>query len=785
MEQSYPHLMIKREDLVNEKRVGSVHIPAPPDDPAAHACSLGNRLKQAMQQTDADLGGFDDRRLFRFEVTKGFNPDDLKRISPENAADIELVSQEAETVVVAFVSRVALASFEARLASLARGEDVTYKQVLYALQGVDGWSIKDRTGWALRRDGMPDTEPFMLDLELWPVEGSPKERDDLWDAFSAWLVQSEVEVLDSVKQPGLLLRRVRCNCSQAELLLRHRDVRMVDLPPQFGLDLRLLATDIQSLPAVPPTPDGAPGVAVLDSGLVTGHPLLKPAVGEAKSFLPGHGPEDENGHGTLVAGLALYGDVAETLKSGGFVPQLQLYSGRILDGNNENATGFVENHIAEAVRYFRDRYGCRVFNLSFGDRNKPYLGGHLRGLALTLDRLSRDLGILFVVSAGNVPGNQLHGLAWKDEYPSYLSSENWALIDPGTALNALTVGSLARFDQTQASGRYPSDPAEIPLARRDQPSPFTRHGPSVGGAIKPDLVAYGGNWALNTRGAANYLVTSGLGEFSTHWGFAGGKLFATDAGTSFAAPHVAHLAARILIARPDATADLLRALLLAHADIPGATTKLITDADTCRSVAGYGKIDPRALFLSLQNEVSLVAGETIENKRHHFYEIPIPADFLSPGRRDREIVVALAYTPVVRSTRIAYRATRIEFKLVAGLDIDHVSKMFSRATNKDEHENIPELASPDCAGKVRGKGTAQKATWCFRQLNGNARLRTKKLFVVVTRNDYPWGEAVSSTKEHYALVVCLRDRQNESARLYTQLQSRLQARQAVRARVRG
>jgi hypothetical protein len=780
MDESYSHLTLEREVPVTEKRKGGNPRPIAPGDPAAHARGLKARVEDALQQTDGDLGGFDDRRLFRFEVNKGFNPDDLRHVSP----DIEFVSQEADTVVVAFVTKAALDSFEARLVSMAQGNAVSYKQVIYALQGIDGWSADDRTGWALRRQGMPTTEPFVLDLELWPVDARPAERIALWDAFRAWLVENGIEALDGVRQPGLLLQRVRCTRVQAERLLRHRDVRTVDLPPRYGLDLSVLTTDIQEIPPVPSPPEDAPGIAVLDSGLATGHPLLAPAVGDVESFLPGHGPDDEHGHGTHVAGLALYGDVQEVLESGAFVPELRLFSGRILDRNNENETGFVENQVADAVRHFHGQYGCRVFNLSFGDRNKPYLGGHVRGLALTLDTLSREFGVLFIVSTGNVSGDQLTDLAWKNDYPGYLWSAHWTLIDPATALNALTVGSIARFDRSYASGRDTNDPSEVPLARRDQLSPFTRHGPSVGGAVKPEVVAYGGNWALNTRGGANYLVGQGLGEVSTNLGFAGGNLFAADSGTSFSAPHVAHLAARMLGERPDASSDLLRALLLAHASVPPATSALIPQPETCRSVAGYGQIDRLALFRSVENDVSLVAVETIANKRHHFYEIPVPDDFLSSGRRVREIAIALAYTPAVRSTRVAYKASRIDFKLVAGSSIDDVSKMFSRATDKDDYENIAELKTPDCSAQVRGKGTVQKATWRFRQINERSILKTKRLFVVITRSDYPWGEALSLTEEHYALVICLRDRANESARLYTQIRSRLRVRQAGRAKVR-
>lgn len=352
-------------------------------------------------------------------------------------------------------------------------------------------------------------------------------------------------------------------------------------------------------------------------------------------------------------------------------------------------------------------------------------------------------------------------------------------MDPAPALNVLTVGSLARYDNSFSSQRYPNDPAQTPVARRNQPSPFTRCGPSVAGAVKPDLVAYGGNWAINTRAGANYLAVGGLGELSTHMDFSLGRLLAEDSGTSMAAPHVAHLAAGILAEYPKADANLIRALVLAHASLPE-TCRTSLDHELLRRVCGYGQCDLRGLFRSLENEVTLVARAGIPNKSHHFYEIPVPDEFVSHGRRLREIRVSLAHTPYVRSTRIAYKASRIDFRVVAAPDLNKVVTMFNKATEKDDYENIAELKTPDVSGRQRGKGTAQAATWRYDQFTDRSVLRNNKLFVVVTRNDHPWGEARSATEEAYALVVCLSDRQNAQARLYSVLQARLQQRARVR-----
>jgi len=107
--------------------------------------------------------------------------------------------------------------------------------------------------------------------------------------------------------------------------------------------------------------------------------------------------------------------------------------------------------------------------------------------------------------------------------------------------------------------------------------------------------------------------------------------------------------------------------------------------------------------------------------------------------------------------------------------------MFNRATPKDEYKSIPELSGASLGSTIRSKGTVQNATWCFRQFNARSKLRNQRLFVVVTRNDQPWGEGLTNIEEPYALAVCFRDRENESARLFTQIRNRLQER--VRARV--
>lgn len=782
MEDTYPHLTIQRESPVNEIRPKRPPKLKAPSDVRGHGQGLLQKLVNAKEQSAGDVGGFDDRKLFRFTVQKGFNPENLRKISKE----IEFVSQEDETVVIGFATNAALAQFEARLSTMVSGGDVTNKQVIYALQSIDGWSAEDRKGWALKKHGFPESDEFLIDVELWPLEDNHHGRDQEWARFEEWLKRQGIEKKDQVKQPGLTLYRVLCTRDQAELLLRHRDVRSVDLPPSFGLERSVIFQDIQNFPEIPDPGENAPGIVVLDSGLATGHPLLGSAIGDAQSFLPGEGAHDENGHGTHVAGLALYGDFERHVRNGDFVPNLRLFSGRVLDKNN-NATGFVENHIEKAVRYFVEQYGCRIFNLSLGDANKPYNGGHLKGLSVTLDTLSRELNVLFVVSSGNhcIGEESPDGLEWRNNYPNYLLDDAWRIVDPAPALNVLTVGSLARHNQSWNSQTYTHDPSELPIAQPEQPSPFTRGGCSVDGAIKPELLAHGGNWAINTRANHSLLErVAGLGVVSTNNQFTKGHPFSVDIGTSMAAPQVAHLAASILREYPDADANFIRALLCLNAVMPEASQELINQNKAFRKVCGYGQVNEATLHRSLENAVTLITGGAIENKRHHFYETPIPEEFVSGGkRRLREIAVALAYTPPVRSTRVKYRATRIDFRLVTAPDLQHVTTMFNKATEKDDYENIPELKGATIGKQARSKGTVQADFWRFRQFNAKSKLRKQKLFVVVTRNDFPWGESLCDTEEKYSLVVSLRDQENEEARLYSRVKMQLEARLPLRVKV--
>lgn len=774
----YEHLCFSRETpLTDRHRRRDLRHGYRPQNPRQFGERMNRQFVEARERIrHEEIGGYDERLLLKIRIREGERLPELEALP-----GVEVVSQEDQHVLLAFMDEQAVREVESRLTSLARDGKATRAQLFYALEAFDHWTADDRKGPALRQFGWPDAEPFLLDIELWPEERGDK-REAMANAFALMLEKHKIDITDRVLQPSLLMFRLRCSRRFAETtLLQHRDVRMVDLPAHAGVSVQLLMTDINTLPAPVPPGETAPCIAVLDSGTTTNHPLLQPAVGDAQGFLPPHRHAEDNRpwHGTFVSGLAVYGDVADQLRSGRFTPELTLISGKVFEDDGTDQTHFVENAVEEAVRSFHEQYGCRVFNLSYGDLNKVYDGRHVRGLAYTLDRLSRELGVLFVVPTGNLRLQDLPDNP-RDAFPNYLLDESSRLLDPATALNALTVGGIVRMTATRDAQRNPHAIDDIPIAVEGQPFPLTRCGPSVNQAIKPDVVEEAGNVAVMR--ATGRIRHQGLGLLSLNGGFADGPPFAEDIGTSYAAPKVANRAARLLRTLPDASQNLLRALIGVHSRWPAAADHLFETLenrerkDRLARLYGYGLTDDTALFESLDNVVTLYAEDRIENDRCQFYELPIPDAFWSGGRRTRHISVALAYTPDVRTTRLDYRMTRLWFTLVTAGSLDEVEEAFTR----NREEGMGERQTNRwISNNARKNGTLQVSRWDF----GGPLADGQRIFVVITRQDSPWSTAKETT-EPYALAVVLDDRENNQAQLYAQVRDRLQERARARTRTR-
>ncbi|MDD2037498.1 S8 family peptidase [Pseudomonas putida] len=797
---TYKHLSFERENLDNARRTKNPPKFAKRGDLHGHGQKLNGYFATAagiarQQIKSAENSPF----VLKLQYDGAMTFENLQKHG------LEFISQEGKQVCVVFATEQGLAVFQDHLNKLGvLGQTVSYKQILEAIEGIDAWSAEDRKSWALRHLGLPEGEGFKLDVELWPhyVMNHPA-RIRLITGFEKWLEEAGIQTIHKLNYDSLVMYRVQASPAQANLLLNHSDVRLVDRIPQTGISYAQLNRDIAKVPGdIPqPAPDAA-RICILDSGINTNHPLLRSAIAESESFVEDQDASDEVGHGTAVAGIALYGDVEACDRSNYWRPEFWLYNGKVMRKCPDTQNPIYDEHtveatLTEAVEYFVG-LGCRIFNLSLGNSNAPYDGNHVRGLAYILDVLARKHNVLFVVSTGNFMGSSDPAVpinSWREEYPEYLLHESSVIIDPAPAMNVLTVGSIARHDATVDSQRYP-EIHQLAPSNENQPSPFTRHGPSVKGALKPELVAHGGNLAcpVHFRNSQWKTEMRGLGVLTLNYQFQGNTLFKEICGTSFSAPYITYLAGRLLNEYPDASANLLRAMLVNHASLPSEVETTFPDEmrkgykgnkatynrEISRDVAGYGQVNESDLFRSSDHCVVLMCEETIEKDACQFFELPLPASYLRKSRGLRELSVTLAYSPAVRTTRLDYLATQISYRLVKGKSLDEVQAHFNK-DNQDEAEtrNDDAATNRDISAQLRSRGTVQSSKWTFKQRNPE-----EKWFVVVIRQDREWNHPDVLAEEPYALVVTVSDRDNEQAQLYTEIQATLALQLQVREEAR-
>lgn len=190
----------------------------------------------------------------------------------------------------------------------------------------------------------------------------------------------------------------------------------------------------------------APHICLLDTGVNRGHPLLGPAISSADlhTIQPAWGPQDAEGHGTQMAGLALFGDLTESLTT--TLPvyiRHRLESVKLLPQNGANQGELYGNLTIEAVGRpeVTEPHRQRVFSMAITtkdsrDRGRP------SAWSAALDSLACDAmeeGLtprLIVVCGGNV---EISG--WGD-YPH--SNQTDGIHDPGQSWNAITVGAYTQ-----------------------------------------------------------------------------------------------------------------------------------------------------------------------------------------------------------------------------------------------------------------------------------------------------------------------------------------------------
>ena len=298
--------------------------------------------------------------------------------------------------------------------------------------------------------------------------------------------------------------------------------------------------------------------AVMDSGIQKDHlhfqkhSNIDASSAWHKDFtVDGGGPfEDENGHGTHVAGIIagewrVPVEAAKTVKRpvavsrylkkdtedveyqaltldgiGGMAPQCKLVSLRVLD---ENGKGAVSNLIA-AIGHVQEinGYGRRLLihgvNMSLGYNFEPeWFACGQSPLCVEVNRLVKT-GVVVVVAAGNTGYGTL-----KSTIGATSAGMALTINDPGNSDLAITVGSTHR-DMPHVYGV----------------SYFSSKGPTGDGRLKPDLVAPG-----------EKIISCATGTLKKEGAKDQECDYVETSGTSMAAPHVSGVIAAFLSVRTE------------------------------------------------------------------------------------------------------------------------------------------------------------------------------------------------------------------------------------------
>ncbi|MCK4508891.1 MAG: hypothetical protein KAU27_10130, partial [Desulfuromonadales bacterium] len=149
MPDSYRHLVIERELLRNNRRTRKMNIPHPNrGDLRTHGQMLFGNLDKTIQQARQEVAADPDNYVLKLNYTGALDFDHLHKHG------VEFVSQEGQQMCVAFGSERGLAVFADHLQRLGLDDaELTYKQILEALDGIDNWTPEDRMSWAVQHKG--------------------------------------------------------------------------------------------------------------------------------------------------------------------------------------------------------------------------------------------------------------------------------------------------------------------------------------------------------------------------------------------------------------------------------------------------------------------------------------------------------------------------------------------------------------------------------------------------------------------------------------------------------
>jgi hypothetical protein len=482
-----------------------------------------------------------------------------------------------------------------------------------------------------------------------------------------------------------------------------------------------------------PPSSNCPAVCILDTGVHRHHPLIEPFLPASKTLTCNRswGVDDHQGHGTEMAGLALYGDLENALLSTERIDvPCELESVKILPRDGENSPELYGSLTEEAVSRAtisepeRERIVCMAVTATDSrDRGQP------SSWSASVDKICVGESIddkrhLVILSAGNI------ALEDHINYPEGNLTDG--IHDPGQSWNALTVGAFTeKADIAEKEFRdwttlappgdiAPGTTTSLTWQRGKWP-------------IKPDIVFEGGNAAINpTKDKIDY--PNSLALLTTNR-TTGGGMFTWTADTSAASAKAAHLASQISVAYPDYWPETIRALMIHSAE----WTQRMRDAYPCRTkpekesllrTCGFGVPDANRAIWSASNALTLIAQDDLKPfdgnamNEMNLHQIPWPEEVLRAlGETKIKMRVTLSYfiepNPARRGWehKFRYQSHGLRFDVKTPTEsLDEFKRRLNRERWEEEAGRASVTSISDSSdwvfGKqIRSKGSLHSDIW--------------------------------------------------------------------------
>lgn len=301
--------------------------------PGTHGAKIGRDIAavQADQKTRSPIPGINPELILKVKLTRPADEDAWRR------AGFTVIAQNPDNVFVLFADNTELTRFKEMLEAYQGGPQGTQKSAPHSnlFDTVDEAvtvDATDRIGARLKSYGVAqssdikDRDPYVVDIELWDPGGNLATRQSRADAVGRYIEGLPGINLGApfITNYGLIVLRARLLGNALKTLLERPEVALVDLPPLPDLgDRDPPSLTIRDLPAVTPPGAETPLIGVIDSG-INAHPLFDGVVIESVGVPTALGTADDHGHGTKVAGIAVFGDVRERISSGMFAAPVRV-----------------------------------------------------------------------------------------------------------------------------------------------------------------------------------------------------------------------------------------------------------------------------------------------------------------------------------------------------------------------------------------------------------------------------------------------------------------------------